>query len=59
MQKGQGGMGLHKHGVSGTGGQNRRGLQSLAREINRMTKKKKPSEKMSSSVRELMDQKKR
>lgn len=57
MAKGRGGLGSHKHGVSGTVGQNRRALQALAREVNRKAAeaKKKPKEPLYSSVRELLE----
>ena len=55
MNSGRGGMGSHKHGVSGTNGQNRRGLQSLAREVNsQFTRKKKSIEPMFKSIQDLM-----
>jgi hypothetical protein len=56
MQQGRGGMGSHKHGVSGVAGQNRRGLHALGRFINRLKDglKKKPKEPMYDSMQDLM-----
>lgn len=61
MITGRGGMGSHKHGVSGTVGQNRRALQALSREVNRKMAavKKKPKAPMYGSVQELMKREKK
>lgn len=42
MQKGRGGMGLHKHGVSGVVPKNRRALRQLGYAKNREVKKQPP-----------------
>ena len=52
-QKGRGGMGSHKHAISGTPGMPPGLKQRLAREAN-SKKKKKAKTKMYSSVDELM-----
>ncbi len=61
MVKGRGGMGSHKHGVSGTAGPNRRALEAHARELNRRREevKKTPKEPMYGSVRELVEKEKK
>ncbi len=58
-ESGRGGMGMHKHAISGTPGQNRRGLQALGRFINRLleSSKRRPKEPMFSSISELFRKK--
>lgn len=52
-QKGRGGMGSHKHAISGTLGMPPGLKQQLARDVN-SKKKKKPKQKMYGSVDEQM-----
>lgn len=57
-QRGRGGMGSHKHGVSGTAGPNRRALQALGRLVNRMHEEtKRPKQRMFDDVRDLFARK--
>lgn len=53
-QKARGGIGSHKHGVSGTSGPNRRDLQALGRLMNKLNKKRKKPNVLYNSVQELM-----
>lgn len=60
MQKSRGGMGSHKHAVSGTAGPNRRELQARARFVNKLNEKpKKAKTPMFDTVGELMASKKK
>ena len=56
MHSARGGMGSHKHGVSGTPGPNRRMLQSLGRFVSRLWPRRRRRVPLPfKSVCELMD----
>jgi hypothetical protein len=60
MAQGKSGMGMHKHGISGTVGPNRRRLQLRAMEANRLAaEKKEPKAPTYNSIAECLKNERR